>query len=429
MAGAHLYHPMNCSKKLHCCRITRLLGFVVFFSFVSLKEATFAALDIVSISPEGEEPLYVLKNIDTGTVLGTFWNRAEESSDYGFESSIVPDFLWSEHRDYVAVSGGASRSRAVSLYRVTDESLEPIEVPQLTEEQAAPLLEIDDVSAEGTDAVRWQADGTLLLRFWATGKVTSDTEDPKEINLWATLEIADTAATLASLSQEQPSGPDANDDGGDPGSGEGDGFNPNLLVGVHHVIGRNPDGSEYTGTVEIRVVKGVVGLEWKIGNTVSHGNGVLVGNTLGVALDVGLSIYRLVGQSEGQSLIGRWSAAESDAVGKDTILIGNAEMTDADFPAEEINGTYLSLREVEDGQVEGRVTISGEGVVRDVVWKDGDTSFECKALALSDGLAVLTPDGLSVYQLHLDNDGVSSLVGTALSDEGKKYSASLSPIE
>lgn len=132
---------------------------------LSLAGSAFAELDIVSASKEGEEPIYVLKDTASGKVYGTFWNREKETSDYGFESSINPNFLWSEDRKLVAVSGGAPRSQVVSLYQVTKNSLKEIPVPQLTDEQAATILAINDISAEGIEAVGWQPDGTLLLRY------------------------------------------------------------------------------------------------------------------------------------------------------------------------------------------------------------------------------------------------------------------------
>lgn len=146
-----------------------------------------AALDIVP--KDGAGTLYLLKNTDTGKVLGTFWDRQNEKSDYGFESSIVPDFVWSADRSYVAVTAGASRSRAVSLYRVTGNSLKPIEVPQLSANQASEIDAIDEVSASGTDAVRWMPNGELLLRFWAAPRVTSDTEESNQVSVWAEVEV------------------------------------------------------------------------------------------------------------------------------------------------------------------------------------------------------------------------------------------------
>ena len=427
------HSPALLTRPLHRLRILTTSCLLLAFAGSAL-----AKLDIVVANKEGEEPIYVLKDTSSGKVFGTFWDRAKETSDYGFESSIVPDFLWSKDRKYVAVSGGASRSRAVSLYQVTNNSLKEIAVPQLNAEQAAAIDAIADTSAEGTDAVRWQSDGTLLLRFWAAGRVKNENEDPKEENVWADLEITGNKAAIVGTSSEEPSAPPKGmfpnpappaDQPAPAAAAEAEAFDPKRLVGVHQSIGFNPDGTIYKGTVEIRVVKGVVGLEWKIGNTVSHGNGVLVGSTLGIALDSGLAIYRIVGQSEGISLIGIWSLPGSTATNKDAIVIGNADMTQAQFDIEKFNGKYLSLREVQDSQIEGSATIYGGDFAKKVLWRNGDKTAQCQALALSDGLAVLTPSGLSVYEKHLDNDGNASLVGTALTGKGQTYSETLSPTE
>jgi hypothetical protein len=404
-------------------RQKRWPGFVSALVLLALSGAAMAGLDIVNSSPEGEGPVYVLKDMATGKVLGTFWDLEKEQSDYGYESSIVPDFVWSKDRSYVAVSLGASRSRGVTLYKVVGKSLKNIELPQLNKEQAGPIDAITDTSAEGTDAVRWQPDGTLLLRFWAAGRVTSDTEDRKEANVWADVAITGTKTVIVGTSLAEPSPPpDA--------APEGDqAFGPERLVGTHQVTGRNPDGTAYKGSMEIRVVKGVVGVAWKIGKTVSHGQGVLVGGTLGVALDSGVAIYKLVGQSEGQSLIGLWSGAGSATTNHEAVLIGNAGLTTAQFGPSAVNGKYLSLREVGDSQIESTVTISGDKPARQVLWNGNGKKTKCQAIALGDGLAILTPTGLSVYEKQTDNSGGVPLVGTALTHDGKTWQETLSPAE
>jgi hypothetical protein len=376
-----------------------------------------AELDIVKANGENEDLLYVLKNTETGKVLGTFWDRANERSDYGFDSSIVPDFFWSADRSYVAVVAGAARSRGISLYKVAGESLHSMEVPLLTDEQASPLSSISDVSAEGTDAVRWQEDGTLLLRFWAQGRVTSDTEEPPAAEVWAVVEVTGDKAEIVSTSLADPSAPAA----------DAEGFDPNRLAGKHQVTGRNPNGTAYKGSVEIRVVEGVVELDWTIAGAVSHGRGALVGMTLGVALDDGLALYRVVGQAEGLSLIGIWAGAGGTTAGEDVILIGNADMTQAEFPVEKSNGDYVSMREVEDGQVEGNVAISGGEKIKKALWTVGEKTTKCQGLALGEGLAILTPTGVSVFEKHLYNDRNASLVGLAVSRKGEIQSETLSP--
>jgi len=405
-------------------------------SFLLTAIPALAGLDIVN-----SDGAWVVTNTSSGKVLGTFWSPNGGPSDFGFESSIVPDFVWSKDRDYVAVVGGASRSRATSLYKVVGNTLKEITVPYLSNEQAAPLDEIKNSVADGVDPVRWQPDGTLLLHFWSADRVTSDTEKQKEANVWADLEVSDLQAKIVGTSTEEPSTPPAGmfpnpappagetlaSQQAEQSSAADQPFTADRLVGIHQVQGKNPDGSSYKGTVEIRVVNGVVGLEWKIGQSVSHGNGVLVGMTLGVALDDGIAIYKIYGQSEGQSLIGVWSSAGSSDTNEEAILIGNADMTSASVEAGQINGKYSLLREVRDGQIEGSLTIGGGEIAKKATWAVDDKTAKCQGLALGDGFGVLTPDGLSVYEKHLDNSGNAGLVGLALSGAGDIHNESLSP--
>ncbi len=191
----------------HATLVKRLLLPLLASSLVASASSTFAGLDIIETGPEGAEPVYVVADTDTGRVVGTFWDRANDSSDYGFESSIVPSFTWSPGRDYVAVTGGASRSSVISLYRVTSSSLKEIPFPTLDDSQAAPLTEISDVAAEGIEPVRWQQDGTLLVRFWADEHVTSDDQVQKRASVWADVEIDGNTARIVGTSTEEPSAP------------------------------------------------------------------------------------------------------------------------------------------------------------------------------------------------------------------------------
>jgi hypothetical protein len=52
----------------------------------------FAALEIVPQKPDSDHIDLVLKDMESGKVLGTFWNRDADTSDYGFESSKAPVF-------------------------------------------------------------------------------------------------------------------------------------------------------------------------------------------------------------------------------------------------------------------------------------------------------------------------------------------------
>jgi hypothetical protein len=361
----------------------------------------------------------------------------------------VPDFFWSQDRAFVAVSGGASRSRGVSIYKVVGNSLKPVEHSYLSTEQAAPLDAIKDVAAEGSDVEHWNKDGTLVLRYWASEHVKSDTATPKEVSVWADLEIQGDKAVIVGTSTEKPMqapagafpnpAPPAGETlanqgmkkgkGGDQPPAQEQAFSADNLVGVHQVVGHNPDGSTYKGQVEIKLANGMVGLEWKIGKTVSHGIGVLVGQTLGLALDDGIALYKLVGQSEGQSLIGVWSGAGSPSVNKDAILIGNADMTDANFDHEPLNGKYMTLREVKDGQIETFVTVAGEGHGKKVMWDENGKKTKVQGIAIADAFAVLTPSGVAVYEKRVDKDGNVSLVGATVSHEGQVSEAHLDKIE
>lgn len=409
--------------------------------FASVAGPAFAALDIVPAGGNADGPVYVLKNTSTGKVMGTFWDRENETSDYGFESSIVPDFAWSKNRDYVAVTGGASRNRAVSLYRVVGNSLKEIEVPQLDEQQAAPLDKIKDSVADGTDAVRWQGDGTLLLHFWSAGRVRSESETQKTADVWADLEVAGDKAAIVGVSSEEPSaqpgppppppvsesaettGPQQGADGGGA-SYEADGFKPARLAGTHAVQGKNPDGTAYKGEVEIRIKSGLVLLQWKIGKDVSHGTGVVVGNTLGVSLDNGVAIYQIVGHSGGLSLLGCWATEGSSTSCGEAILVGEGVITKANFPTEKFNGEYRSLRESGDAQVEGTVTISGGDTSKKVLWATGGKTAKCQGLALGDGLAIISPAGLSVFSRQGD-----ALEGRSVTSGGGISQESLIPIQ
>jgi hypothetical protein len=184
----------------------RTISFAAGCLFLGLLPAS-AVLDIVADNAEGKEPVYVLQDTSTGENYGTFWDRANDTSDFGFESSIVPDFVWSKDRDYVAVTAGASRSRTVSIYKVVGSSLEEVSVPQLNDEQAAPLSDISNPAAEGMDAIRWQPDGTLLVRFWSVDRVADDSAEQKEANVWADIEIDGNRAITVGTSTAEPSAP------------------------------------------------------------------------------------------------------------------------------------------------------------------------------------------------------------------------------
>ena len=407
--------------------ITSLLATGFLFSAATPASA---ALEIVPSGSE-ENAIYRLKDSTSGKVLGTFWDRAKDKSDYEYSSGSPPEFHWSEDRKYLAVDGGEPRSRNVYLYQVAEKSLKPVSIPALTAEQSAPLDGVKNVRADGNEVVRWQKDGTLLLHYYAIDTADSET-DPKKAHMWADLQVKGAEAKVVGTSTEPPSdgaGPPPPPPVENPNPPENPpeataDFDPTGLVGTHVVQGKNPNGTAYKGKIGIAVKNGIVRLEWTIGKDVSHGTGVMAGNTLGVALDEGLAIYRVVGQAGGISLIGLWASKGGTAPNEEAILIGEADMTSAKLDAAEINGSYKSLREVKDGQVEGTVTIAGGDALKKIQWTTNGKAAKCQGLALSDGLVVLTPSGLSVFEKR-----ANSLEGKALIGKDKVSQESLIPAE
>lgn len=185
--------PKNWKTSLSLC-------FLCFFAIPA-----FAALDIVE-SKSGQNPVWVVKETSSGKTLGTFWNSDNGTSDFGYVGhSDDLTFLWSEDRSYVAVNGGDARSQSVFLYQVTGKTLNPVAVPALSQEEAAPIAALNDLVAEGTDAVRWQSNGTLLLHFWGANRVRSESGEQKTADVWADLEVTDDQAKIVGTSSAEPS--------------------------------------------------------------------------------------------------------------------------------------------------------------------------------------------------------------------------------
>lgn len=207
-------------------------------------------------------------------------------------------------------------------------------------------------------------------------------------------------------------------------------FDPASLEGRHEVSGRNPDGSPYQGEVTVRVKDRLVLMQWKVGERETFGTGVVEGMTLGVALQGGVAIYGAVPQAEGMSLVGLWSQEGSGAASEETILVGNADVTDAQFEVGAFNGTYNALRETADGsQDEERMIIAGEDIVKTLTVGSGERVQKAEGLALGDGLAAITPDGLMVLNLRGGDEGRKDLSGVMVLGDGSVSSVSLVPAE
>jgi hypothetical protein len=214
------------------------------------------------------------------------------------------------------------------------------------------------------------------------------------------------------------------------GAAEGYAFDLASLEGTHAVSGRNPDGSAYKGEVIVRIKDGLILMQWKTGERETFGTGVVVGMTLGVALQGGVAIYGAVPRADGMSLVGLWSKEGSGEASEETIFVGNADVTDAEFEVAAINGTYTALREKTDGsQDEERIVIAGEDIVKTLTVGSGERVQKAEGLALGDGLAAITPDGLMVLNLRGDDDGQKDLSGVTVLGDGSVSAFSLVPAE
>lgn len=183
-----------------------LITFAV--AFLCLAPA-FAELDIVQ-SGSDSNSAWVVEDTGSGKTIGSFWDPDNQTSDFGYETeSGTPEFFWSNDRKFVAVNGGARRSAAVFVYQVTPRTLKPVEIPALSEDQAADIDALKNVVADGTEAVRWQGDGTLLVHFWAVDCVTREGEEQKRADVWADVEVSAGGAKIVGTSIAEPSDPSA----------------------------------------------------------------------------------------------------------------------------------------------------------------------------------------------------------------------------
>lgn len=182
----------------------RIIPFITGALFLAILPAP-AALDIVHM--EGKSA-WVVEDTESGKVLGTFWDPAEEKSDYGFSSGNSVVLFWSKDRSVVAANSRDNNGRLmeVYIYQVGKKTLHPIAVPQLTDEQAGELKEVQagNLAYGGTEAIRWQRDGTLLLHFFGADRVTSETEKQKVADVWADVEVADGEAKIVGTSTVEP---------------------------------------------------------------------------------------------------------------------------------------------------------------------------------------------------------------------------------
>lgn len=383
--------------------------------------AAWCSLDIgVEKTPAGS--VYYLIDKDSAKGRTLFWNPQEAKSDCGYsaDGDVTPEFFWSPDRDYLAVNGGSPRGRQVFLYRVAKGKVSPVDVVPFTLAQSAPLRKLKgDFAACGTDVLRWSPEGNLLIHVWAEERVADGKQKPGSANFWAELAIDGNAAKPVSVSDSEPEKAE---------SSPGDQLDPKRIAGNHTCKGTNPDGSKYEGTVTVSIKKGLVLMEWDIQGKTSHGTGLLEGMTLGVALDDGLAVYHIFPQDEGFSLIGRWATEGAEEVAGEVILVGQGDMEKVKIPVSKMNGSYDWVRESSgDSQEEGTAKISGGDVSKTVRWNLGKKVIPGQGLALGDGLVVIRPDGLAVYQLLEDDENHPYLAGRSLRPPATVCQESLTP--
>jgi hypothetical protein len=173
-----------------------------------LAAPAFAALEIVQADPANDMSPYVVQQTGGGRVLGTFWNPETDASDFGFSSGAPPEFFWSADRTCVAVNSRDNNGRwgEVYLYRVAADTLKRVPIPTPPKQAEAELeaVRARDLACDITSAVRWRADGTLLLKYEVASRETQDV--PQQIvNLWTEVEVRGDTAVAFGWSKAEPS--------------------------------------------------------------------------------------------------------------------------------------------------------------------------------------------------------------------------------
>jgi len=97
------------------------------------------------------------------------------------------------------------------------------------------------------------------------------------------------------------------------------------LASTYKAVGKNTDGSPYTGTVSIKIISDTTfSIEWKIGDSVTKGFGMRMNDSLSATYMLegqpGLVIYKV--QSDG-SLLGIWAIKGQSGSGEETLTPKN----------------------------------------------------------------------------------------------------------
>jgi hypothetical protein len=97
------------------------------------------------------------------------------------------------------------------------------------------------------------------------------------------------------------------------------------LASSYKAVGKNGDGSAYTGTVAIKIISSTTfSIDWKIGGSVTHGFGMRMNDTLSATYllngEPGLVIYKVAGDG---SLSGIWAIKGVSGNGSETLTPKN----------------------------------------------------------------------------------------------------------
>lgn len=94
------------------------------------------------------------------------------------------------------------------------------------------------------------------------------------------------------------------------------------IGGSYRVVGKNLDGSEYSGTAEIVVTsKNTCRITWVTGGTTSEGicmrNGIAFSAAYVLGKEIGLVIYEV---NNNGSMDGIWTIADTEGVGTESLI-------------------------------------------------------------------------------------------------------------
>lgn len=177
------------------------------------------------------------------------------------------------------------------------------------------------------------------------------------------------------------------------------------VAGNYRVSGRNPDNSQYRGTLVITATGPIYRLAWQVGNSY-EGTGIVQGNTLSAGWggeSCTVASYRV--QRNG-SLDGQWAIVGQNRLGTERAVRTAAAGND-------LAGTYTVTGTNPDGaEYRGTLTIAARGSVYQFSWNTGNT-FEGVGVRQGDTISVgwgAEECGVANYRIGT-NETLSSLWG------------------